>query len=112
MKVSSCDEPLSSYQRLDLFIKVLRVLCPNLTDASLISFRTGREKRVVLTFKPVLETINVLLFPSAGLQDVNYIAQRISQRHGNISFSLQQLFSFIILSLLLLQHAGFLFIRG
>ena len=23
-----------SYQRLDLFIKVLRVLCPNLTDAS------------------------------------------------------------------------------
>ena len=39
MKVSSCDEPLSSYQRLDLFIKVLRVLCPNLTDASLISFR-------------------------------------------------------------------------
>merc|ERR1712238_231741 len=24
----------SSYQRLDLFIKVLRVLCPNLTDAS------------------------------------------------------------------------------
>ena len=39
---------------------------------------TGREKRVVLTFKPVLETINVLLFPSAGLQDVNYIAQRIS----------------------------------
>ena len=33
-EVSSCDEPLSSYQRLDLFIKVLRVLCPNLTDAS------------------------------------------------------------------------------
>ena len=58
MKVSSCDEPLSSYQRLDLFIKVLRVLCPNLTDASLISFRTGREKRVVLTFKPVLEDKN------------------------------------------------------
>jgi hypothetical protein len=27
-------EAPGSYQRLDLFIKVLRVLCPNLTDAS------------------------------------------------------------------------------
>ena len=26
--------PPGSYQRLDLFIQVLRVLCPNLTDAS------------------------------------------------------------------------------
>jgi hypothetical protein len=25
-----------SYQRLDLFIKVLRVLCPNLTDSSIL----------------------------------------------------------------------------
>ena len=27
--------PTGSYQRLDLFLKVLRVLCPNLTDVSL-----------------------------------------------------------------------------
>ena len=30
-----------SYQRLDLFIQVLRVLCPNLTDASLKRFLTS-----------------------------------------------------------------------
>ena len=35
-------DPPGSYQRLDLFIKVLWVLCPNLTDASLnISLFTG-----------------------------------------------------------------------
>ena len=28
-------KPPGRYQRLDLFIKVLRVLCPNLTDASI-----------------------------------------------------------------------------
>ena len=32
-----------SYQRLDLFIKVLRVLCPNLTDAS----KLKKEKRIL-----------------------------------------------------------------
>ena len=29
------EETTGSYQRLDLFIKVLRVFCPNLTDAPL-----------------------------------------------------------------------------
>merc|ERR1712232_808454 len=33
MKMKRSYEP-DSYQRLDLFINVLRVLCPNLTDAS------------------------------------------------------------------------------
>ena len=29
-----------SYQRLDLFIKVLRVLCPNVTAASQVNFKS------------------------------------------------------------------------
>ena len=46
---------------------------------SAISFSTGKEKKEKsLPLRKMKETINVLLFPSAGLQDVNYIAQRIS----------------------------------
>ena len=45
-------DPPGSYQRLDLFIKVLWVLCPNLTDASLnISLFTGVCKHFLADIK-------------------------------------------------------------
>ena len=36
-------KPPSSYQRLDLFIKVLRVLCPNLSDSPPQHLKKRRE---------------------------------------------------------------------
>lgn len=40
-----------SYQRLDLFIKVLRVLCPNLTDASFLSRPHALERSKKMAWK-------------------------------------------------------------
>ena len=38
------------YQRLEFFIQVLRVLCPNLTDASLVVSRVPRLVSVISLF--------------------------------------------------------------
>ena len=42
-----------SYQRLDLFIKVLRVLCPNLTDASMKNVGWKRIRGLVTSLAGV-----------------------------------------------------------
>lgn len=48
------DEPTTEgpdcYQRLEFFIQVLRVLCPNLTDASLVVSRVPRLVSVISLF--------------------------------------------------------------
>ena len=65
------------YQELDLFIKVLRLLCPNLTDASPNCFPIEdwimsrvREETVWLDF--VHEASGFFFQPSVGLYSPNF----------------------------------------
>ena len=60
-----------SYQRLDLFIQVLRVLCPNLTDASTAGSGRGIE-REELVEQPLMTRPPV---PSEGFQILWLVVQ-------------------------------------
>lgn len=83
------------YQRLEFFIQVLRVLCPNLTDASLVVCVVSLTRRITRSLCSLVSLGSLVVPPAERRERIGRVTKEV-RRWDNINKILAQLLPSVV----------------